>query len=1023
MGYSSDERNDAVSELVQGTLSFPVDRLGVRNPSTPFEEVRELTNSALLYDPDSVFFVINQAAKALGNTVSAEVEICNDLLSAIDELSMPNKPIEDVSSLSDASTALVNIQGALAKKGVIGASEYSRYTASINRAANDIGKTTKITHVPRGETQVIKDVSRSNSEAKAEVLLQFNSLKGEHSRLIERVGYILSSYDQFLASNLQGAVGQRQLSRASSDLKSLHDDLNSKTPMERTKTARSSLLKVLANKSVVKALKDRVLPGESRITQSPSGPSQYRLSPAGTGTPASITGTISAPWAIQSGVTDRLLGDYNNVTVSVDFVDGSDSGVVGIQQAQVEGNIEGDYAVHDDISTPYPLLSSLENYNVPTGGLFQIVVDGVLYECSLTAGAGRTALNIVTDFSVPGNWLTPPGVPPVTFSSIGGRITVVYNNGSPPTSYSERKMEIVKGYCATTDLWPWKANVPSVGLVTSDKSFGWDANNELWIQPNDYDDFTTNPIVATLPNGSFPDFLITPAQVKTAVDNAATASSEEFEGITIADIGGTRVGVASTWQRLVNGSVVGGGEGSTVTIRSEGLRGVGDPRAGLGTPSHLGMGTLGFSEDQESRSSDVGGQTVIKTLNQNSSFNAQAKASLVKNTYFESSEGIWNSGGVLRCLQNTDPTSGWPTASKLKVSIRSGGNRGVYGVLSYSWINIAGSDYLSLTLDHRMRSEEPSTGQHFEVYSEWLKLESTVDTTVSEIDINDPTIPANTARKVLGLSSSPQHGTVEKMLVEWNDPLVGWKPFDARTRKIKVGDKVLNSLGNEFTSVSSISELENGLIGVSPEVANWVVYSSFSIDSADYMAYSSFITDLNSWWDSFSFQENLNSLDLALNTVLRSHPNRDRVNAVYANVSVLRDALVGTGSLSEVIQNFSTRTVTSMKSAIKALSDRGLDRAKELLIQGQFEEFFNTTSRTASHGSNFLDAAATAVVQDLNENNAAKARFSSVYRRRAGEWTEDVDPTSDFSDTEEELPNDELEEFWPGVDEDIQHEY
>jgi hypothetical protein len=60
VGYSSDERDAAVSGLVQGTLSFPTDRLGVRNQATPFEEVKELANSALLYDPDAVFYIINQ---------------------------------------------------------------------------------------------------------------------------------------------------------------------------------------------------------------------------------------------------------------------------------------------------------------------------------------------------------------------------------------------------------------------------------------------------------------------------------------------------------------------------------------------------------------------------------------------------------------------------------------------------------------------------------------------------------------------------------------------------------------------------------------------------------------------------------------------------------------------------------------------------------------------------------------------------------------------------------------------------
>jgi hypothetical protein len=109
--------------------------------------------------------IINQAAKGLGTTVTTEVQTCTDLLDAVDDLAMPNKPIEDVSSLADAATTLTTMQGALARKGVIGSSEYSRYNAAIGRATKEIGRTAKMTYVPRGSTQVVKDVVELLAEA------------------------------------------------------------------------------------------------------------------------------------------------------------------------------------------------------------------------------------------------------------------------------------------------------------------------------------------------------------------------------------------------------------------------------------------------------------------------------------------------------------------------------------------------------------------------------------------------------------------------------------------------------------------------------------------------------------------------------------------------------------------------------------------------------------------------------------------------------------------------------------------
>src|SRR5690606_37414637 len=130
--------------------------------NTPLEEVSELVNSTLLYDPDAVFYIVNQAAKALNNTVGVEVTICNDLLSAIDDLSMPDKPIESVSALSDASVSLSSMQSALARSGSVGTSVFNQYNSAIDRAARSFGQTTKMTYVPRSGSQVVKDIVRSS---------------------------------------------------------------------------------------------------------------------------------------------------------------------------------------------------------------------------------------------------------------------------------------------------------------------------------------------------------------------------------------------------------------------------------------------------------------------------------------------------------------------------------------------------------------------------------------------------------------------------------------------------------------------------------------------------------------------------------------------------------------------------------------------------------------------------------------------------------------------------------------------
>ena len=190
--------------------------------------------------------------------------------------------------------------------------------------------------------------------------------------------------------------------------------------------------------------------------------------------------------------------------------------------------------------------------------------------------------------------------------------------------------------------------------------------------------------------------------------------------------------------------------------------------------------------------------------------------------------------------------------------------------------------------------------------------------------------------------------------------------------------------------------------------------------SADYLAYLTFIEGLQAWWDDLSpFDEDLVYLDRALNPILNSTPNRNRVDAVYAKVMSLRDKLTGSSSaLTELIEAFIVRKSGPVESSLKTLSDRGLDRARDLLKSGQFEEFFSSSARNSSYGSAFLDQAAAVVVQDLNKASAAQGRYDAEFMRHASDWEEDIDPSL-IEELEEELPEDDLEEYWPGVDEEV----
>lgn len=993
MGYSNDERKEAVKGLVQGTLSFPRDKLGPKDSTASYEEVAELARSAFLYDPDSIYYAISLAAGELNRIAKGELATIDELLDAMDDLSQPNKPIETITPLVDARVALNAIDGALSRNGVVGTREISRYESSMNLMKRELGKTTKMTYVPRGSSQAVTDVVRPGPEASAETALKFKDLKTKHTSTKGRARQLLQSFSEYVAVDLASKVGSRQISRASDQLQELHTELNALGPYDRTAVARQSLLKVLANQAVVKGLVNRLISGEPKLTQKVAGTQKYRMTASGEGTAPYVEGTVSAPWKLIENDSDWVGLNLNGSYQDIELFTGGVSDAKGAARAELLGTAEGDFSIQGDLDTPWPLRSAAGPFDTAANGAtFHIWVDGVHYEKLLTSGAAVTSTTLANDINNSSNWT--PSQPEITASDQSGKLQIAYNVTSPPNLYARRSMEIGKGFDYIQDLWPWDGAVGGTPtLITGFRSTGWDANDKLWIKVNDDPSYVEVDLPTT---GSWPNYPVSSSDVASAITSAAVSAGEDFTGYSSGDFVGVRSGVY--------------GEGSIITIKSEGLRASGG-RTGHGYPSYNGMKALGFSEGQEIRRKDVGGQAVINILNNNSWFKGKARATLVRSQLLSVGRGARSSDTVLTVPVDSDPTGTWPVFGELKLVITGGDNSGIYQLTGYSWV--AGT--LTLNLSRRLRDSTSGLLHQVKVYREVLKITSSDASTTGRVQMADP---ADSARSVLGLDNTDHRSTIGSVFVEYNDSVIGWKAFDLRSRKLKVTDKIVKENGDSISEISAVGNVESGIIGVSPEVASTLstVSTGFSIISVAQETYESFEDALTSWVSDSSFEDSLTSIDKKLSPLLLIHPTKDRVDQAYNLVSSLKSEIE---ALISICSDFSVAKIKGIDRSIRSFADRGHDRARDLLLEGEVTKFFNTTAQTASYSGYFVSKTAEAVVQDLNESNLAKARYDADLVRYAGSYVEDVDPQYDFSDFEDELQEPQIEEHWQGIDEGV----
>ena len=845
-------------------------------------------------------------------------------------------------------------------------------------------------------------------------------MKEKHASLLERASHLLGAYDTLNLQQLSEIVARRQVTRAREQMSGLRDQLNGLTPAGRVEVARLATLKVLANKSVIQSLANTPEPGGFKVQQQYLGAAAYRLHAHGSGSPPSITGSISAPWPLEFDVFQNVTFEMNDqpLDITVDLLPSGDSYPRGVEPATLYGTKIGPFRIYSDLAIPRPIYSR----DVASGGNFgltsttdrlHMIVDGVAYE--LTLPTPCTVANAVTTI----NGSSPGLGDVVTASEVAGlapfttRLMIGYTPVTKPDRYADRHMMVIDGaenaplgsYYVGTSLSPL-GNTPG----SAAHSVGWDSNNELKVKAND----NPVPLAITLPSGLWngdpsSSYSVPASDVKAAIDAAAS-------GAFVADVTDGNIVLIS--------SVM--GEGSILTILSDGVydatNPVGDPKPGANTASMNGALELGFFGGMEDRKSDVDSRSVLNILNKDPSFSAEAKASMGRSEILREQRVVRVPTGISDVMIQVDladdPTASWPPVSEMKVQILNGDNAGVYSIVSVSW----SAPTLTLTLDRRLRDVDTALLHQIVVYRDVLIITSLDSTTTGRLRPKDS--PFSPARAVLGLPATEVESTVGQVLIEYNDAQLGWKSLDLRQRFVKIGDTLTREDTNSVvTQVSAIEDAKAGILGVSPQVPaslNLGSSEGFNLRSASYGAYYQFVSALEAWLRSLGAYNDgeLRVIDKLLTPLLSVQPSPNKVNAAYSMIEGLKLKLSGSSTaLLEILRSFSVPRIQQLEDALQALSEHGHDRARASLVKADIQSYLDMDQEDSSFSRAFIKAASAVVVKDVNEpTNLHRGLDVSSRERLVSHKYDDKNPLNDFSDMEDDLPDADALDFWRGLE-------
>jgi hypothetical protein len=350
-------------------------------------------------------------------------------------------------------------------------------------------------------------------------------------------------------------------------------------------------------------------------------------------------------------------------------------------------------------------------------------------------------------------------------------------------------------------------------------------------------------------------------------------------------------------------------------------------------------------------------------------------------------EAVYGSGFILRLPAGTLSSE---AASGDNLRISSGANIGNYPISSVSYGAIY--DEILVGRAFPVVVGDASKNLEWEIRNDFLYIRSATSSTASKLELG-----AGSAHSELGLMSGTYLGLVSGVRIK-----DGTKELNFSRNDVVAGD-VLTLLGPTYTSVHTVTEVSSDgyQVELEPLVYSDLTAHEYRVESSGALAYDEFFEALTAWDGSTlqdsKFSEDIQELERTLNPLLYSkNPAAAVLGTASSTATALRNVYT---ELSDLLAEFVTSRVPRIDAVLDMLQERGLDRAYDLLLLGEFEDFFSATKDGSSYGGNLLEKMRLIAQNDVPQGRTLAE--DNVDDRLDGSY-EEADADFDFSDQDDE---------------------
>lgn len=404
-----------------------------------------------------------------------------------------------------------------------------------------------------------------------------------------------------------------------------------------------------------------------------------------------------------------------------------------------------------------------------------------------------------------------------------------------------------------------------------------------------------------------------------------------------------------------------------------------------------GWATIGFYVGQEDSNEGISAAELAEQLNTAGDFEAEVERTL----YEDGDEGEVASTVFFEVPINTIASLDHVDDMLL---IRDSENVGYHRITSI--VRTGGVDRVIVS------SSTPflklATDQTWQIVREVLTIRSLASDLTAKLVIG-----SGSANSTLGFAPGTLKGTTTGFRVAESGT-----DLDFTRKDIVEGDIVRISKGPGYAETEHlVLELadSNRQLELDPPVdvdLNTTTYPSlqFEILSAAAVAYEAFIENVSAWRDDLEasdYSKNILELERAMNPLISNkNPSKALINDAQVAADNLYALLTNTSplGLTEVLVGFDVEVVPRIDAMLSMLTERGLDRAYDQLMEAEIASFFGMDKDDASRSNYMLKTMRSVVQEDLRTSKLETDADDIDMWDEA----EDTDPNYDFNDGDDD---------------------